>query len=901
MKIIINNKLNQCWNLIGEFFESGGYSDHGISCILPGLHTVELTSSFLASISGYLIYVSDDNALFLVFVIASSEFFVAKTVRSPPDCRELLERYQTQLSKLQVGTTQRSDGCFWDTVKVDHRLEIAVTVFGKNISILSPVEQEMCANALDEDTSRPLFTSPKGSDSIKRGVRVNVTNKYSECFVFDGDWFDVGKWRVRPSTIVNDGNSCVFELTGDASLSGVAGICWFVSQDTKDHYVSIAFSNKPMHNQSGVFEVWAGKPPNDLKSKLLKSAGHRAPHPPGFMTERLGCTWVISPQSTSSLLVVDLTISEPMETYDAKDYPPSVPSSGSSVASSVDVTPIVPIAPTSTDLAIVDTPEMHLQHRAEADMQNNVNELMDTTRPKNALSGLGSGLKFIGGGIVAGTAALVSAPIVGARENGAMGLLTGVAKGVGGFVGLTVGGVAVGVTQIARGIANTPEALAKGSRKDYKWDKEKGKWYKDVYVLRELEVDANTEEAESDREEREERKKESTVVKESLYYDLLNVPTDATFADIKKAYYRKAIVVHPDKNPDPNAHQMFQQLNQAYQVLSDVESRKKYDALGAKSFEQQGPTIDPRAFFSALFGSQKFEKYVGELSLASMAKQIMKDMETMQDQQQAPHLDMDINLSARARGSDKRRQRRRRIQCATNLASKLNRYVIDRDEAGFVRDAYLEAVDLVKTSFGPQLLSTIAWVYTYRGDKFIAEEKGNYMTRKMAGWRSTGRNYSNMASVASNVTKSFFAVNRISKQAAEKQKTRPAKSSSESPTAPLRTEGEQEPPEFSPEEVGDMRKQMEESLPLLLETAWSMCQVDIEDTVKDATKMVLKDIGVPWQIRYRRAEALRRLARVFEDVAFVFSQNDGHEKTKTGEEVMKRVEEALFSSVKEKK
>ena len=164
-----------------------------------------------------------------------------------------------------------------------------------------------------------------------------------------------------------------------------------------------------------------------------------------------------------------------------------------------------------------------------------------------------------------------------------------------------------------------------------------------------------------------------------------------------------------------------------------------------------------------------------------------------------------------------------------------------------------------------------------------------------------------MASVASNVTKSYFAVNRMSGHAAKAQARASKKQGSEStPSAPV-TSGNtaptaaanpaDEPDMMNPEDMAAMQKEMEASLPLLLDTAWSMCNVDITETVKASTKMVLKVVGVPWQIRMRRAYALRRLGRIFEDVA----QGDHHEADATGEQVKRRLEEALLSSIKESK
>jgi len=65
------------------------------------------------------------------------------------------------------------------------------------------------------------------------------------------------------------------------------------------------------------------------------------------------------------------------------------------------------------------------------------------------------------------------------------------------------------------------------------------------------------------------------------YYKTLGVPKNASAEDIKKAYRKLARKLHPDVNPnDKEAHKKFQQINEANEVLSDPEKRKKYDQYG---------------------------------------------------------------------------------------------------------------------------------------------------------------------------------------------------------------------------------------------------------------------------------------------------------------------------------
>ncbi len=76
------------------------------------------------------------------------------------------------------------------------------------------------------------------------------------------------------------------------------------------------------------------------------------------------------------------------------------------------------------------------------------------------------------------------------------------------------------------------------------------------------------------------------------YYKVLGVEKNATADDIKKAYRKLARKHHPDLNPnDPEAVKIFQQINEAHEVLSDPDKRKKYDQYGkdwkhADQFEQ---------------------------------------------------------------------------------------------------------------------------------------------------------------------------------------------------------------------------------------------------------------------------------------------------------------------------
>jgi DnaJ-class molecular chaperone len=74
------------------------------------------------------------------------------------------------------------------------------------------------------------------------------------------------------------------------------------------------------------------------------------------------------------------------------------------------------------------------------------------------------------------------------------------------------------------------------------------------------------------------------------YYKILGVSKSASAEDIKKAYRRLARKYHPDVNPgDKSAEARFKEINEAYEVLSDPDKRRKYDTLGPNWQEQFGP------------------------------------------------------------------------------------------------------------------------------------------------------------------------------------------------------------------------------------------------------------------------------------------------------------------------
>ncbi|MGH2506997.1 MAG: DnaJ C-terminal domain-containing protein [Ktedonobacteraceae bacterium] len=91
------------------------------------------------------------------------------------------------------------------------------------------------------------------------------------------------------------------------------------------------------------------------------------------------------------------------------------------------------------------------------------------------------------------------------------------------------------------------------------------------------------------------------------YYKVLGLTKEATSDDVKKAFRKLARQYHPDVNPgDKKSEEKFKEINEAYEVLSDAEKRKKYDTLGPNWQEQFGPQFSRRPTYGRTYGGQTY-------------------------------------------------------------------------------------------------------------------------------------------------------------------------------------------------------------------------------------------------------------------------------------------------------
>ena len=78
----------------------------------------------------------------------------------------------------------------------------------------------------------------------------------------------------------------------------------------------------------------------------------------------------------------------------------------------------------------------------------------------------------------------------------------------------------------------------------------------------------------------EDKKLVDDIKRKKDFYEILGVEKTATDDQIKKAYRKLALKLHPDKNKAPNAEEAFKMVGKAYGCLSDASKRKSYDMFG---------------------------------------------------------------------------------------------------------------------------------------------------------------------------------------------------------------------------------------------------------------------------------------------------------------------------------
>mmetsp|Transcript_31734 Transcript_31734/g.77714 ORF Transcript_31734/g.77714 Transcript_31734/m.77714 type:complete len:485 (-) Transcript_31734:40-1494(-) len=453
--------------------------------------------------------------------------------------------------------------------------------------------------------------------------------------------------------------------------------------------------------------------------------------------------------------------------------------------------------------------------------------------PHNAVEGVGTGLSSAVGGTVLGVGSIVLGPVIGvsagvAQGKSSGGTVGGVAGGVvGGGAGL-LGGVAVGAVAIVGGIGAGVLALGRGV-------KESGKTAAEKLHLRhkadESESKKPAEQADVEAYEAERKAYYDKVLGsdaapsgadsdpdtlpppvETSLYELLQVSVDASPAALRKAYYKRAQESHPDKHHDnpEAAGEKFQQVAEAYAVLSDPVLRRRYHEYGreaATKVDGAGSVeIDPRALFEVMFGHAKFRHLVGDLAQVSVARM---EFSTPRD-----HSDLKESMI--------KFQQERVAELCEFLKARIDGQPLEELVALAQRE-----VDVLRTElYGVDMLHTIGYVYVHKGKQLSSGS--NDPIGLVGFWRSmeeAGHLY--------------------------KLKHRALGTAMRGQIESVQSKAE----------TVDEREH--EQVLTMLGTMWTLSIVDIETTLREVIQKVCRDPGATAEMQQQRANAIIAIGEVF--------------------------------------
>jgi hypothetical protein len=660
-------------------------------------------------------------------------------------------------------------------------------------------------------------------------MKLEFVNASGLEYAFDGGWCKAGEWKAEGFPSLSANSTTCLELS--PALEGVAGVLWWVDTSQHSVYVSVTFSWPRLGSHA--FQCHVGLPPANLKRELSCVPCIDAKGGSGAC-----CTWTLTTQGVRIQIL---------------------PGASSFVA---------PTAAGRTS-----------QQRFHQEWN-----FWRQTRPKDATDGCLRGLSALGMSIAGGLATAVASPVLCAIYGGAFGCVKGL--GIGLFGGLAIPTVGTGccLVQVGRGLALS--ASAHRARNEGKvWDRELGQWIDvDLCSLeRTLETELQEEEERGRAFGNSGTKHFTQQVVDTDFYDLLEVQPEATASEIRKAYYRHARQCHPDKNPgEAAATARFQKLSMVYQVLSDPESRTKYNQEGSAGILDRAMVIDPKMFFNLVFGLDRFLPWTGELHVATL-------------------LDRLANVNKHDRNSAEwifyagdATRLRREVASACHLRHKLERHVYGRDSSGFEEQMRLEARELARSQCGPELLVCLGEMYQLRAEIYIANELvgRNTLAKRIASAKHTCLHLKHRLTFVWTSANSILHVLKL---------LRAARGAVEDNGTGINLE------DIDEDQARAIAAAVDDALPTFLGAAWGLVVQDIDDTTKQVARRLLQDKSVPWQLRVRRAQALQRLGQIFvEEGLRAESMQSGKEEStgrtpgKGRTEAKAVIQEALMGAMRKK-
>ncbi|MBW0524189.1 hypothetical protein O181_063904 [Austropuccinia psidii MF-1] len=369
---------------------------------------------------------------------------------------------------------------------------------------------------------------------------------------------------------------------------------------------------------------------------------------------------------------------------------------------------------------------------------------------------------------------------------------------------------------------------------------------------------------------------------ETEYYDILGVKPKATTNEIKSAYRRMALKMHPDKNPnDPVAEEKFKTLAIAYNTLTDPQLRKKYNEFG-KQQESETGFVDPEAVFSTLFGGEKFQDIIGTISLGQeMKSALQKESETDEDEPNDQLVSTSNppppkttskspltveqkakrDAAAKAEAQERKKVRDARVAKLTQaLLQKLYLYTeqaeteYDQPVMNSVKMIWeVERDSLCDENFGPELLRTVGSAYTAKAKRCLtATASGAWgSVALVGGWYHSAKSTAHVFSETVGAVRAAYDVKAVFDEI----------SKAEAEGGPGMTE--------------ERKKELEEKAARKgLRALFMGAKLEVESVIREVCDKILEEPGVSRDKIRKRAVALEILGSVYES-----AQNKNGEDT----------------------
>lgn len=404
------------------------------------------------------------------------------------------------------------------------------------------------------------------------------------------------------------------------------------------------------------------------------------------------------------------------------------------------------------------------------------------------------------------------------------------------------------------------------------------------------------------------------MVKDTEYYDLLGVSVEADGAAIKKGYRRMALKYHPDKNPgNHEAELKFQEVAEAYQILSDPQKKAIYDEVGKEGMSQRGvetAAADPKEFFTMIFGGEGFKDYIGDFTFLSGmfdAAENMEDDESEAGVEKSKDTTVaavdpesqNMNQMYAKQQKDKKEAKKKSRQMSIEYMEKqkveqdkkvkqLSDQLLDRmttvidPSSGNLSDKEMQFMvkklqtqvdDLVQESFGVDICHEIGKIYLFKGKSFLKSQKAilgrfHRIGSSLKQSKNTAKNMWGMLSSAREAQSTLEAM------------------------ANLETSQDGNMDEY------EKAKYEQTMTGKFLAVAWASSKFEIYQTLKKVCSKILDDKSIPVNVRKQRALAMIKMGEIFSNAER--KDNDPDSDAQVFERLVNEAKEVRSADIRRK-